>query len=102
MPTLVKFILFSVFSMMSSLAYTADLKAGKAKANTCVSCHGVSGISTNDNWPNLAGQNKGYLIKQLKDFKTGARKDAQMGYWAKTLSKEDIDNIAAYYNSLKP
>jgi len=78
-----------------------DAAAGKAKAGTCAGCHGASGISANPIWPNLAGQKEAYLLKQLKDFKGGVRKDPVMSSIAKPLSDADMANLAAYYSSLK-
>ncbi len=48
----------------------------------CVGCHGATGISTIPTYPNLAGQNAAYTAKQLKDFRTGARKDPTMNAMA--------------------
>jgi cytochrome c553 len=79
----------------------ADPAAGKAKAALCAGCHGVNGISNNDLWPNLAGQKPGYLMKQLKAFRGGARTDPMMSPMAKNLSDGDIENLAAYFSSLK-
>lgn len=77
-----------------------DAAAGKAKSAICVACHGPQGISSNTQWPNLAGQQKQYLIKQLKAFRDGDRQDPLMSAMAAGLSDEDIDNLAAWYNSL--
>ena len=52
-------------------------------------------------YPNLAGQKEAYIAKQLKDFKSGNRKDPVMAPMAMALSDEDVANIAAYYASLK-
>lgn len=79
-----------------------DAAKGKAKAAACVACHGAKGISVNPIWPNLAGQHAKYLAQQLKQFKSGERKgDATMIALIKSFSDEDIENVAAYYNSLK-
>lgn len=78
-----------------------DAAAGKAKAATCAGCHGAAGISNNPLWPNLAGQQAAYLAKQMKAFRDGTRKDPTMEPMAKPLSDADIDNLAAYYSSLK-
>ncbi len=83
-------------------AWAGDAAAGKAKAAMCAGCHGSDGISLNPLWPNLAGQKEGYLIKQLRAFRDGTRKDPLMGPVAKNLSDEDIENLAAYFSSLKP
>ena len=86
---------------LSSFSYAAgDAAAGKAKSATCAACHGAEGISANDIWPNLAGQKEGYLIKQMKAFKDGTRKDPMMSPMAAPLSDEDINNLAAYFSSL--
>lgn len=78
----------------------ADLAAGKEKAATCAGCHGANGRAANPQWPNLAGQNKEYLIKQLKDFKAGNRKNDLMSPMAQSLSDEDVENVAAWFSSL--
>ena len=83
-----------------SPAQAGDAAAGKARAATCVACHGANGISPNDMWPNLAGQKNGYLIKQMKAFRDGQRSDPMMAPMAAGLSDDDIANIAAYYSSL--
>ena len=77
-----------------------DPEAGKAKSATCVACHGADGISPNPLWPNLAGQKDQYLIKQMKAFRDGDRKDPVMAPMAAGLSDEDIANLAAYYAGL--
>lgn len=78
-----------------------DAKAGKARAGACAGCHGAAGISANPLWPNLAGQKDAYIVKQLKAFKDGTRKDPMMSPMAKPLSDTDMANIAAYFSSLK-
>lgn len=81
-------------------AHAADLAAGKAKAVQCAACHGAKGVASLPEAPNLAGQNPIYLVKALHDFKSGARKDEMMTMMAAALSDEDIENLAAYYESL--
>ena len=87
--------------LMASPAFAGDVEAGKAKAGICAACHGPAGISAIPMYPNLAGQKAAYLAKQLKDFKSGARKDPVMAPIAMGLSEEDIANISAFYASLK-
>lgn len=84
----------------ASPAFAADAAAGKAKSATCAACHGANGVSNNDIWPNLAGQKQGYLVKQMKAFRDGQRKDPMMSPMAAPLSDDDIANLAAYYSSL--
>ena len=82
-------------------AFAGDIEAGKAKSALCAACHGPEGISMNPLWPNLAGQKEAYLVKQIKAFKSGERKDPSMAPMVATLTDADIENIAAYYASLK-
>jgi len=82
-------------------AQAADVEAGKAKSALCAACHGPAGISNNPLWPNLAGQKEAYLVKQIKAFKNGERKDPSMAPMVANLSDEDIENLAAYYANLK-
>lgn len=97
-----KKIIFSLFIALGSVsaAQAADANAGKEKAGACSACHGPTGVSGSPMFPNLAGQNDAYVIKQLKDFKSGARTDAMMAPMAVNLSDEDIADIAAHFASL--
>jgi len=79
-----------------------NVAAGKAKAGSCAGCHGPDGNGGADPaWPKLAGQDADYLVKQMKDFKSGARKDPIMAGMAAPLSSQDIQDIAAYYSNQK-
>jgi cytochrome c553 len=93
-------IVFTALLLAAGNAMAGDAAAGKAKAATCVACHGAEGISSNAMWPNLAGQQDQYLIKQMKAFRDGDRKDPVMAPMAAALSDEDIENLAAYYAGL--
>ena len=96
-----RLVFIGLCSLMSFGAHAAgDVAAGKAKSATCIACHGAAGVSNNDLWPNLAGQKAGYLVKQMKAFRDGERKDPVMAPMAAPLSDADIDNLAAYYASL--
>lgn len=78
-----------------------DLAAGKRKhAESCASCHGADGVSPNDTWPSLAGQNAAYLVRILGAYKSGAQSDVMMSPVAKALSNVEIQNLAAYYSRL--
>lgn len=81
-------------------ALAGDAAAGKTKSASCAGCHGANGMSNNPMWPNLAGQQAGYLVKQLKAFRDDVRSDPMMSPMAKPLSDADIDNLAAYFSSL--
>ena len=94
------FALFSL-STFSISVNAADIEAGKAKAMLCTACHGSNGISASNDIPNLAGQKAGYLAKAIGDFKSGARKNGMMESVVPMIADADIENIAAYFASLK-
>jgi cytochrome c553 len=82
------------------LAGAADLAAGAAKVKeVCAACHGIDGNSPAPDYPRLAGQHRDYLEKALRDYKSGARKNAIMAGFAGALTPRDIENLAAYYNA---
>jgi cytochrome c553 len=93
------FVLFTIF-LTSVMGCARDLPVAESKAASCTACHGLDGISNNDQWPNLAGQKQGYLAAQLKAYRSGERKDAMMSPLAKPLSDAEIDMLAAYFSSL--
>lgn len=82
-------------------AQAADAAAGRAKAQACAVCHGPNGLSTMPDAPNLAGQPAIYLAAQLKAYRSGARAHEVMSVMAKPLSDADIDNLAAWFASIK-
>jgi cytochrome c553 len=78
-----------------------DAVAGKAKSAVCAACHGANGISMIPTYPNLAGQKSAYTAKQLKAFKNKTRSGPVMAAMVAGLTDADIENLAAYYESLK-
>ena len=81
-------------------AEAADPAAGQAKSAMCATCHGKNGIGTAPNYPNLAGQKSQYVAQQLTLFRSGERKSEQMNIIAQALTDQDIQDLAAYYESL--
>lgn len=76
-----------------------DTSKGQAKAEACVSCHGVGGKSLVPTFPKLAGQHAVYLESTLKDFRSGERKNSLMSAFAAGLSDEEIHDLAVYFES---
>ncbi len=99
-----KKIIFSLFLAISSVgaaqALEGDADAGKAKSATCAACHGANGLSAIPTYPNLAGQDSGYIVKQLKAFKAGERVDPLMSPMAANLSEQDMADLAAHFSGL--
>lgn len=80
-------------------ALAGDAAAGKALATACGACHGADGNSQAPTFPKLAGQGEKYLVKQMKDIKSGLRKVPEMTGQLDNMSDADIGNIAAFYAS---
>ncbi len=74
---------------------------GKDKALICTGCHGSDGNNDNSEYPILAGQKKSYLLKQLKDFKSGERVDDHMSSMVLAVEESDFEDIIAYFSSHK-
>jgi len=86
-------------SLVTIGAGNAD--SGKDKVATCVACHGQDGNSMVGLWPSLAGQNANYLVRQLQHIKSGKRSIDVMVGLLDNFSKEDLEDIAAFYASKK-
>jgi len=99
---LIKYGFVSIVISTSSLqAFSAgDIQKGKLTAASCAGCHGSYGIGLSSEFPNLAGQKKSYLIKQLKDFKSGDRQNPTMKAMTSSLNNADFENLASYFSSL--
>lgn len=93
-------VIFSAVMAMScgSVFANGDAAAGKARSALCAGCHGETGVSAGDMFPNLAGQRYGYIVKQLEAFRAGTRKDPLMNPIAGPLSDQEIENLAAYFS----
>ena len=68
----------------------------------CRNCHGDRGIGDGSGaFPRLTGQLAFYLYKQLHDFAAETRSSPVMAPIAKALSEQDMQDVAAYYGSVK-
>ena len=93
-----------ILVLAAALAFGGHALAADAapeKAALCATCHGEQGIPINKQTPVIWGQNEGYLYLQLRDFKSGARKNALMNPIAATLEKDDQLALAAYFSKQK-
>ena len=87
-----------VLASQSALAQDPPIEA---TAKVFASCHGEAGIPTQKNIPVIWGQNAGYLIYQLRDFKSGSRKNDIMSPIAATIDPADASALATYFSKLK-
>lgn len=91
---------FAVAAGMMATADRAaaeDAVAGRQKALQCQACHGLDGLAKVPGAPHIGGQVKEYLVKSMRDYKAGARKDEMMGVVMRQVSEQDIEDLAAYY-----
>jgi len=81
----------------------ARIAAGREKAREvlCTMCH-LGGFRGQNEIPRVAGQHYAYVVKQMQDFKAGRRTNdaGNMASVSKTLSDQDIDDLAQYLAGL--
>ena len=74
--------------------------AGKKKADeACAACHGPEGNKPiTPETPRLGGQEYGYLVQALNDYRKGARDNPVMSAMAKPLTEKEIRELAGYFS----
>ncbi|MDH4047155.1 MAG: c-type cytochrome [Gammaproteobacteria bacterium] len=92
-----------IISVLASHLLTAEeavdeYASVRSVINTCEVCHGVSGASTLQQYPILAGQEFYYIYVQLKDFQSGLREGPIMGPLVSGLDKETMQLLAKYFS----
>jgi cytochrome c553 len=68
------------------------------KAALCAACHGEKGVPIDTKFPIISGQQQGYLYIQLRDMKSGSRKNEVMAPIVAEMSKEDMLAYAEYFS----
>ena len=87
-----------MIALASTYIFAAgDPQQGKALSAVCAACHGQDGNSSAGAFPSLAGQGQRYLVKQLKDIKSGNRAAVLMTGILDNYSEQDMLDVAAYY-----
>lgn len=103
--TIAMIVLGSVTAQAAVAAPKGDAEKGKQiVAQLCIACHGMDGNGTeptNPEFPKVAGKQVVYLLKQLKDFKSGKRKSEVMSGIVAGLSPDDMANLAEYFGMQK-
>lgn len=88
-----------IFSAMPAAA--DEYAALRETIDICAGCHGENGASKEDAFPILAGQELHYLYVQLKDYKSGLRKNEIMAPIVKALKKEQLFALAKFFSEQK-
>ncbi len=71
-------------------------------SETCLACHGTNGVGITADYPTISGQHSDYIARALTDYQKGGRKNAIMAPMVATLTKKDIEELAAYYSRQSP
>jgi len=80
---------------LTSAAATDD--AGEWIAFACGGCHGHAGVSAAESLPSIAGFDRRYLARVLREFQKGVRHSTIMGRLTVGYSLQDIALLASYY-----
>jgi len=98
-------ILVAAPALAQDAAPKGDAEAAKSKNSMCVGCHGVTGYRTAfpDVYqvPKIGGQSPTYIVKALEAYKSGERSHPSMQGVARSLSAQDMADLAAYYGGMK-
>jgi cytochrome c553 len=93
----------SAAALLMLVSYAAPAVAGaeegRAKAATCVACHGENGNSASPAFPSLSGQPKQFIVSALFQFREGKRQNEVMSPLAAKLSNADMNDLAAWFSS---
>ena len=82
-------------------AWGQDPAAARGLVSACFTCHGTDGRSAGGIPPSLAGQDRNYLLQQMKDFKAGKRPATIMHQQAKGYTDAQLETIAIYFSGMK-
>ena len=94
-------ILFCAFVAQAASA-EGNAERGEQLAYTCLGCHGIEGYRNaypSYRVPKLGGQKAAYIVVALQGYRDGTRRHATMEAQAKSLSDQDIEDLAAYLSS---
>jgi cytochrome c553 len=92
--------ILALLGNVGTASAAGNVEAGKVKAGSCAMCHGANGEGKAPT-PALAGMQSGKFVQAMNDYKSGKRANGMMKNIAGPLSDDDIENLAAYYASLK-
>ncbi|MCC2956745.1 cytochrome c [Massilia sp. IC2-477] len=110
MKTSLALLVLAAFAASAVPAAAAEVvgnpKAAPAKIEMCIGCHGIPGYKAGFPEvfpvPMIGGQSAKYIESALKAYRKGERKNPSMMGIAKSLSDQDIADVAAYYAQQTP
>jgi cytochrome c553 len=93
------------FPVLAADPPKGNIEAAKSKVSMCIGCHGIPGYRASFpeiySVPKIAGQNEKYIQSSLRAYATGERTHPTMDAISKSLSDQDMADLAAYYSNLK-
>ena len=88
-------------ALVAAPAAAGGAKSIDAKVAMCIGCHGIKGYQASFpevyKVPMISGQSAKYIVAALNAYAAGDRKHPTMRSIASTLSEQDKNDIAAYY-----
>jgi cytochrome c553 len=90
--------LIGVLASMVALLATARADTLSDHVELCVACHGEHGVPQDKSIPVIDGQQQGYLYLQLRDYKSGNRRNDVMSPIAEGLERTDMMALAEYFS----
>src|SRR5579872_5523723 len=92
--------ILAVALALALLPTLARAQTIEEKAHFCAACHGENGVPLEQFFPVpvIWGQNLGYLFFQMRDFKSGSRKNDVMSPIIEALPREDLMPLATYFS----
>jgi cytochrome c553 len=81
-------------------AADTDMRSAALLASNCANCHGTLG-NAQGAMPSLAGQQKTYIVEQMRAFRDGKRPATIMHQLAKGYTDQQIELIAEFFSRQK-
>ncbi len=92
-----------VLAFFAGSAIAADAEKGRKLAYACMGCHGIEHYKNaypKYSVPKLGGQSAEYIVMALAQYDAKTRWHPTMQGYAATLTAEDREDLAAYFDSL--
>jgi len=102
MKKIISLLAFTGIVLINTVHAAGNIETGRALSTQCTACHGTYGLSSSEQFPNIAGQKESYLVSQLEKYKSGERTDPTMDAIVGPLNPQNILDLAAYYASNSP
>lgn len=84
-----------------SAEIVGDRDAGRKISGQCRTCHGADGYAQIPIAPHIGGEPESYLRAQLTAFRDGTREHEMMSIVARSLTDQQIADLAAWYGGHK-